>query len=319
MKILLDFNSFVRESLIALGEPSADAQTFASILKQNRNAKEQPKGSNNGPEVKRYLASTGLGPGNPWCMAFVYYIFDELCSKLGTQNPLPKTAGVMNHWGSAPAENKITIAAARSNPELIKPGQIFIMSRPGKGLGHTGIIVSVDASAGTFTTLEGNTNDQQSGEGDRVGQNVRKISSGALVGFIDYFNKNRTPEFEATLSKAITGSLSSPSSAPQDSTEAEAGEIDSVVADAIIKATSGLGTNEDELVKAINQIRNAQDLAKIDAQLAANTEAEYKSVKAAVDSELGVGDSTHLEAITKKMQQIGMPTYLEDGDSAMEA
>jgi hypothetical protein len=205
---ILNFKSFISEAQINLNNPSSDGEKFAGILKQNQDAKEQPKGSNKGPEVSQFLASTGLGPGYPWCMAFVYYIFDELCKNLGTTNPLPKTAGVMNHWTKAPSENKIDIKDARNNIGLVRPGQIFIMSRPGKGLGHTGIVIGVDQNAKTFTAIEGNTNDQKSGEGDRVGKNVRKIDSPTLIGFIDYFNKNRTPEFESNLSKILTGEVS---------------------------------------------------------------------------------------------------------------
>ena len=84
----------------------------------------------------------------------------------------------------------------KTNPSLIRPGQIFIMTRPGKGLGHTGIVVAVDEKDRSFTSMEGNTNDQLSGEGDRVGINKRKIDGTNLVGFIDYFKSSRTPEFE---------------------------------------------------------------------------------------------------------------------------
>lgn len=205
MKRIKNFTSFIKEASIALNDPADAGEKFASVLQANKNAKEEPKGSNSGPEVTKYLNSVGLGKGLPWCAAFVYYIFNEACKVLGTTNPLPKTGGVMNHWGQAPAENKIDISQARSNPSLIRPGSIFIMSRPGKGLGHTGIVVSVDPNKRTITTMEGNTNDQQSGEGNRVGTNVRKIDSPVFKGFIDYFKGSRTTEFEEKLSKAITG------------------------------------------------------------------------------------------------------------------
>jgi hypothetical protein len=181
------------------------------VIKANIDVKESPKGSNAGTDVDKYLKSVGLGSGLPWCAAFVYYIFDQLAKKVGETNPLPKTGGVMQHWEAAPADNKIPIDKAKANSKLIRPGQIFIMSRPGKGLGHTGIVISVDPSKGTFTAIEGNTNDQKSGEGDRVGINVRRINSKELIGFIDYFKDKRTPEFEAKLSKSVDGrSLSLP-------------------------------------------------------------------------------------------------------------
>jgi hypothetical protein len=209
MKKILNFNSFINEALVGLKDPAIDSVKLANILKKQEDAKEQPKGSNKGPEVSQYLASTGLGPGHPWCMAFVYYIFNQLCKDLGTPNPLPKTAGVKYHWSKAPAENKISINDVRNNISLLRPGQIFIMSRgKGKGLGHTGIIVSVDQQAKTFTSMEGNTNDQKSGEGHRVGKNTRNISDKALIGFVDYFKQNRTKEFEDNISKNLTGKIS---------------------------------------------------------------------------------------------------------------
>lgn len=209
-KRIKNFCDFVNEAQFSLKNPGADGDKFAKILSLNRNVKEEPKGSNRGQMVSTYLASTGLGGGYPWCMAFVYYIFNELSKQLGQTNPLPKTAGVMNHWSTAPKDVKITIEQAKADPNLVRPGQIFIMSRPGKGLGHTGIVIGVDPQKRTFTTIEGNTNDQQSGEGDRVGVNVRKLDSNTLMGFLDYFRGTRTKEFENDLikgAKAVSGSL----------------------------------------------------------------------------------------------------------------
>jgi hypothetical protein len=205
MKIIRSFSQFISEAQFSLSDPSTAGEKLAGVLAANKDVKEVPKSSNKGPEVNQYLQSVGLGPGLPWCAAFVYYIFDQLSKQLGTTNPLPKTGGVMNHWGKAGEDVKITIDQARSNPNLVRPGQIFIMSRPGKGLGHTGIVVSVDPTKKTMTTMEGNTNDQLSGEGDRVGINTRKLEANTLIGFLDYFKNSRTAEFEADLSKAITG------------------------------------------------------------------------------------------------------------------
>ena len=84
-------------------------------------------------------------------------------------------------------------------------------------------------------------------------------------------------------------------------------------AEAIIKATAGWGTNEEDLVKAIDGIETVEDLAKIDAELAANSSSEYKSVKDAIDGELGMFDKVYREAISTKFQQLGLPTYLKDG------
>ena len=203
MQKIKSFGEFLNEKQFDLSDPSTAGDVLAGVIAANAKVKEQPKGTNSGTEVDKYLKSVGLESKYPWCAAFVYYIFSELSKRLRQPNPLPKTGGVMQHWSSAPAYVKIDIAKARSNPNLIKPGQIFIMSRPGRGLGHTGIVIGVDPSKGTFTSIEGNTNDQQSGEGDRVGVNTRKVNSKNMIGFLDYFKNERTPEFEADIKKSV--------------------------------------------------------------------------------------------------------------------
>jgi len=203
MKRIKLFESFIKETAIDLPDPSTAGEVFAGVLAGNKNAKEEPKGSNTGSMVNQYLSSVGLKPGLPWCAAFVYYIFDQVTKRLHVKNQLPKTGGVMNMWNSSDRALRIDIKDAKANPSLIKPGQIFIMSRPGKGLGHTGIVVGVDIKRREFISIEGNTNDQQSGEGDRVGVNRRKLDKLPLLGFIDYFKGTRTPEFEKDIMSAI--------------------------------------------------------------------------------------------------------------------
>jgi predicted chitinase len=185
--------------------------TFADVLAKSTTVKEQPKGSNRGPEVDRYVKTVGLNPekGYPWCMAFVYTMFNDFTSEMKIPNPLIKTAGVLNHWKKSDSDLKIGIEKIRSNPNLMKPGQIFIQDH-GKGLGHTGIVVSVNAQARTFTTIEGNgiEKDTKEREGDKVVRNTRKMSQSNLVGVIDYFKGNRTEQFEQSISKQVAGTAS---------------------------------------------------------------------------------------------------------------
>ena len=43
---------------------------------------EEPLGSNRGPMVDKYLASTGTPPGSFWCMAFVHWCFREAATAI---------------------------------------------------------------------------------------------------------------------------------------------------------------------------------------------------------------------------------------------
>lgn len=200
IKSFLDFR--INEISMAIADPSTAGDKFAEILAATKDVKESPKKSNSGPEVNKYLASVGLPPGNQWCASYVYYLFNELSKNLGVANPVLKTGHCLTHWRSADQNLKISIENARKDMSLIKPGMIFTMRRSGD-FGHTGIVVSVDPASKTFTAIEGNTNDQKSGEGDRVGVNKRRFSQSNLLGFIDYFKGKRTPEFDSDITKAL--------------------------------------------------------------------------------------------------------------------
>ena len=149
---------------------------------------EQPRGSNRGPEVDLYLRDVGLNPGGgsfAWCVAFVYWCFSRAARDAGRPNPLPRTAGVLDHWRRAGERGvpRIVMATATAMPGLVQPGQIFVMDY-GAGVGHAGFVE--DARGGKLVTIEGNTNDGGSREGigvfRRVGRKINSINKG----FVDY-------------------------------------------------------------------------------------------------------------------------------------
>lgn len=119
---------------------------------------------NHGPEVEKYLKSVGLGPGYSWCMAFVYWCYNEASKALAVANPMKKTGGVMMQWHERSSKY------GHVHPQ---PGDIFIMDY-GKGLGHTGIVEKCDADK--IYTIEGNTNDEGSREGYEVCRRYRNRS-----------------------------------------------------------------------------------------------------------------------------------------------
>jgi len=133
--------------------------------------KEEPIGSNWGTPVKDYLKSVGINFPASWCMAFVYWCYNNSLNE-GEVNPLIKTGGVLAHWNKA--DNKY-------KAEEPKVGDIFIMDF-GKGLGHTGIIEKMDGN--NLYTIEANTNDDGSREGYKVCRRVRKKSK--IKGYLRY-------------------------------------------------------------------------------------------------------------------------------------
>ena len=148
--------------------------------------RENPLGSNRGTEVENYLRSVGLPGGNPWCMAFVYWCYEQ-AAKSPAANPLVKTGHVLTHWIEAGRRNipRITTEQAKNNPSLVQPGMIFIIDTglPG-GTGHTGIVESV--IGGKLVTIEGNTNEGGVREGIGVFRRTARKIAGINKGFIDY-------------------------------------------------------------------------------------------------------------------------------------
>lgn len=139
---------------------------------------EIPRGSNWGDDVKKYLASVGINFPASWCMAFIYWCFEEAKVRIDVGNPgqsilinpLEKTGGVLTQWREIRPEYKFKTPMA---------GDIFIQDH-GHGLGHTGIVESVEGN--NIHTIEGNTNDTGSREGYEVCRRVRPI--GSCIGFI---------------------------------------------------------------------------------------------------------------------------------------
>jgi len=131
---------------------------------------ENPLGSNWGVPVKDYLKSVGIDFPASWCMAFVYWCFEQ---NANGKNPLIKTGGVLAHWNKADKKYRVV-----GEPQV---GDIFIMDF-GKGLGHTGIVEKTDE---TFIyTIEGNSNDSGSREGIMVCRKQRPKTK--IKGYLRY-------------------------------------------------------------------------------------------------------------------------------------
>jgi hypothetical protein len=149
--------------------------------------REEPPGSNRGPRVDQYLRSVGLNPGQgsfAWCAAFVYFCFTQACIGLSMQNPVIRTAGVVEHWDLAGRRgvHRLSAEECQAEPSLVQPGMIFIITTGG-GHGHTGLVEEVRGVA--LTTIEGNTNEGGSRDGIGVFRRAtRRVAD--MRGFIDY-------------------------------------------------------------------------------------------------------------------------------------
>lgn len=146
--------------------------TLLEIAQKEVGVKEQPIGSNWGPDVQKYLNSVDLTSSNPWCMAFIYWTVQQYCNQYGYTNPLFKTGHVKTEWLKS---KSLWVKKG----EEVKPDDIFIIINP-DGTGHCGFVVKVVGN--TLYTIEGNTNKDGSRNGYMVCE--RQRSKKSVTGFI---------------------------------------------------------------------------------------------------------------------------------------
>lgn len=128
---------------------------------------------NDGVQVEKYLASVGLGVGNPYCAAIQYYCFSEAARKLNiaqSEIPIIKTGSSQKLYDWAEKVGK----KSSINP---KPNDIIVW-RDGKSYsGHVARVMAV-GRGGWVTTIEGNTTSGEKGnqrEGGGVYEKQRNL------------------------------------------------------------------------------------------------------------------------------------------------
>ena len=123
-------------------------------------------GKNDGPEVERFLAHEGLGKGYAWCAAFVSFCLDST----GFKNTI--TA-----WSPTAHNKKALVYTNGKFVDTPEPGHVFTLYYPKKKrIGHTGFYDGW-ADEDIIQTVEGNTNDKKSREGDGVYVSLRPIGT----------------------------------------------------------------------------------------------------------------------------------------------
>ena len=134
-------------ALEAFAGPRDDVIAVATTLLETRE-----EGTNSGRMVDQILNSVGLPSGNPWCAAFNFYCF----SGAGLADAVPRS-GWSPTW----------LAGERKPSDKAQKADVFgIYFSSLRRIGHTGIIES--PRDGYCITIEGNTNDGGSRDGDGV-------------------------------------------------------------------------------------------------------------------------------------------------------
>lgn len=142
-------------------------------------------GNNHGPRVEEYQRYVGLHPGDAWCAAFVYWVFEQASRKLGLVNPVPRVGAALRVWRLAEPYCR------DSNPSV---GAVYVLDH-GDGLGHVGIVTALDDV--TPIEISGNT---FASRGGRAGNSVAEhrgtpevTHGGALLGYLQFDRAAQDP------------------------------------------------------------------------------------------------------------------------------
>lgn len=131
------------------------------------------KGSNAGREVEIFQRSAGIGKGEPWCAAFVYYCIYEAAKAMGYPDPFKdiKLKGYTVAYLEWARDNGMFVTGQHT------PGSLFLLYYPKLGrVGHIGFIAGAPDD-GYVPTIEGNTNAGGSRSGDGVYERRRSAKS----------------------------------------------------------------------------------------------------------------------------------------------
>ena len=128
-------------------------------------------GSNDGPEVEMFLRSVGLGKGYAWCAAFVKYCMLEAGIK---------SAEKMNGMALSCENTKNMLfkpSLRMDRRKDLRPGDVLTLYYASlKRIGHTGFF-DRDVNGTLYESVEGNTNNQNSREGDGVYRRKRSFNA----------------------------------------------------------------------------------------------------------------------------------------------
>lgn len=132
-------------------------------------------GNNRGKRVEMYQKAASIGPGEPWCAAFVVWCLSNATASLKKAYPAgcPRS-GYTPDWAEWGKQHGRWIQAedAEERPDLVKRGDLILFYKPKlKRIGHIGFVGHCGPDG--VWTIEGNTNEAGSREGDGVYRKLR--------------------------------------------------------------------------------------------------------------------------------------------------
>lgn len=127
-------------------------------------------GANRGPWVRLYMNGND-GAEWLWCAGFVSFVLKQAATALKIDAPLKTSFSCDRLALEAQAKKLFLDGDIEADRQKLRPGSLFLERRRTGDWKHVGIVTSVGTD--TFTTIEGNTNDEGSRNGYEVAANTR--------------------------------------------------------------------------------------------------------------------------------------------------
>lgn len=138
---------------------SEERKEVIDLAKSQLHVREKT-GNNDGKEVETYLSHVGLKKGDPWCAAFVSYVL----SYSGIENTC---IGYSPVWFRSQYLVYKRDLPGKTDFEKVQPADVFGIYFLNKNrIAHVGFIIRLENQY--ILTIEGNTNEVGSREGDGV-------------------------------------------------------------------------------------------------------------------------------------------------------
>ena len=128
-------------------------------------------GNNRGPWVRLYMDGHD-GAQWRWCAGFLTFCLQQACRTLNQPLPLPRTLSCDLLAASA-RQHGLFVSGEQLGGRRLEPGDLFLNRRVVGDWVHTGIITAVQED--TFSTIEGNTDDGGSRDGNEVAKRTRSF------------------------------------------------------------------------------------------------------------------------------------------------
>lgn len=144
---------------------SSDVRGCVTSVFQSQLGTREATGQNDGTAVEMYLQSVGLGKGYAWCGAFVHWALRECLSPDQIRAFLPRPSAYA--WTPNFVANEHYLTTTPQPGDLIT---LYYASK--KRVGHVGFVENY-TSGSKVITVEGNTNEAGSREGDGVYRKYR--------------------------------------------------------------------------------------------------------------------------------------------------